>query len=193
MLKTSLVRLHGWVFGPVLVLEVVTGAVGQVGRVLMVFVHLGKVGPREERQQPVEIYHLESVCLDGIETVLVRCQLLMQTVDCIIQSKEEGDVGLGCLCVNCQSGGGHGSCLRRPGGSLRGNPDRCPSLLWTGRRSQPSASKADISPAPSRFHRGTQTRDGQRCLQHQIRLQLCFSFSSHFKIAVIRAYAPKSS
>ena len=56
-----MVLLHGWVFGPVLVLEVVTGAVEQVGRVLMVFVHLGKGGPREERQQPVEIDHFESV------------------------------------------------------------------------------------------------------------------------------------
>ena len=47
--------------------------------------------------------------------MLVRCQLLMQTVDCIIQSKEEGDICLGCLRVDRQSGGGRSSFLRLPG------------------------------------------------------------------------------
>ena len=68
---TSLFRSHGWIFGPVLVPEVVAKAVVRVGGVLKVLLLLGEVGPREERQQPVEIDHFEPVCLDGIEAVLV--------------------------------------------------------------------------------------------------------------------------
>ena len=71
---TSLFWSHGWIFGPVLVPEVVAKAIVRVGRVLVreVLLLLGEVGPREERQQPVEIDHFKPVCLDGIEAVLVR-------------------------------------------------------------------------------------------------------------------------
>ena len=62
---TSLFRSHGWIFGPVLVPEVVAEAVVRVGGVLVREVPLlREVGPREERQQPVEIDHFEPVCLD---------------------------------------------------------------------------------------------------------------------------------
>ena len=69
---TSLIWSHGWIFGPVLVPEVVAKAVVRVGGVLVVLLLLGEVGPREERQQPVEIDHFGPVCLDGIKAVLVR-------------------------------------------------------------------------------------------------------------------------
>ena len=61
---------HSWIFDPVLVL----GAVVWVGEVLVreVLLLLGEVGPRQERQQPVEVDHFEPVCLDGIEAMLVR-------------------------------------------------------------------------------------------------------------------------
>ena len=61
---------HSWIFDPVLVL----GAVVWVGEVLVreVLLLLGEVGPRQERQQPVEIDHFKPVCLDGIEAMLVR-------------------------------------------------------------------------------------------------------------------------
>ena len=61
---------HRWVFDPVLV----PGAVVWVGGVLVgeVLLLLGEVGPRQERQQPVEVDHFKPVCLDGIEAMLVR-------------------------------------------------------------------------------------------------------------------------
>ena len=61
---------HSWIFDPVLVL----GAVVWVGEVLVreVLLLLGEVGPRQERQQPVEVDHFEPVCLDGIKAMLVR-------------------------------------------------------------------------------------------------------------------------
>ena len=61
---------HSWIFDPVLVL----GPVVWVGEVLVreVLLLLGEVGPRQERQQPVEVDHFKPVCLDGIEAMLVR-------------------------------------------------------------------------------------------------------------------------
>ena len=128
MLLSSLACSHGRVLGPVLVPEVVSGAVELVRRVLVVLVHLGKDWPREgkERHKSVKIDHLESVCLHGVKAVLVRSQLLMQTVDSIIQSKEERDICLGCLGVNCQSGGGRSSFL-----CLLGSRGRLPLLPST--------------------------------------------------------------
>ena len=117
MLLTSLACSHGRVLGPVLVPEVVSGAVELVRRVLVVLVHLGKVWPREgkERHKSVEIDPLESLCLHGVKAVLVRSQLLMKTVDSVIQSKEERELCLSCLRVNLRSGGGQSSFLCLPG------------------------------------------------------------------------------
>ena len=63
-------RSHSWIFDPVLVPgDVVVGGV-LMREVLLLL--LGEVGPRQERQQPVEIDHLKPVCLDGVEAMLMR-------------------------------------------------------------------------------------------------------------------------
>ena len=110
MLKTSLACSHGRILRPILVHvpEDVSGAVGLVRRVLEVLVHLGKVWPREgkEGHKSVEIDPLESLCFHGVKPVLVRGELLMETVDGVVQSKEERELCLRSLRVNLRSGGG---------------------------------------------------------------------------------------
>ena len=119
MLKTSLACSHGRILRPVLlhVPEDVFGAVGLVRRVQEVLVHLGKVWPREgkEGDKSVEIDPLESLCFHGVKPVLVRGELLMKTVDSVVQSKEERELCLSCLRVNLRSGGGQSSFLCLPG------------------------------------------------------------------------------
>ena len=118
MLKTSLACSHGRILRPILVHvpEDVSGAVELVRRVLVVLVHLGKVWPREgkEGHKSVEIDPLESLCLHGVKPVLMRGELLMETVDSVVQSKEDRELRLRCLGVDLRSSCGR-SCLCLPG------------------------------------------------------------------------------
>ena len=109
MLKTSLACSHGRILCPILlhVPEDVFGAVGLVRRVQEALIHLRKIRLREgkEGDESVEIDPLKSLCFHGVKPVLMRGELLMETVDSVVQSKEDRKLCLRCLGVDLQ-----GSC-----------------------------------------------------------------------------------